>query len=214
MEKFFPAAKIIVTGNPVRHAISRSVISRSEGIDFFKLDPAKTTLLVIGGSLGARSINEAIDKDLDDLIKIGLQVIWQTGRPYASRAMERARDKKSVWVHEFITQMEYAYAAADIVVARAGAMTVAELCVAKKAVLFIPYPFAAENHQTENAQKLVSRNAAIMIKDNEAKQKLLPLVMALAHDAGRRRELETNIGALAKTNADEIIAGEILKVFK
>jgi UDP-N-acetylglucosamine--N-acetylmuramyl-(pentapeptide) pyrophosphoryl-undecaprenol N-acetylglucosamine transferase len=207
MEKFFPKEKIIVTGNPVRAGIAHSAISRAEGIRFFSLDEAKKTILVVGGSLGAKSINEAIDRHLGELLNAGLQVIWQTGKLYSPKAAVN----KSVWVNAFINQMEYAYAAADIVVARSGAMTVAELCVVKKPVFFVPYPFAAEDHQTVNAQQLVNKNAALMIKDDEALDKVVPMVIELAKNESRQAELKRNIGELAITNADKIIAGEILK---
>ena len=197
MEKFFPADKIMLTGNPVRTAISQSTITRSEGLKFFSLDETKKTVLVVGGSLGAKSINEAIDKGLDELLNAGLQIIWQTGKPYAAKAKERVKEKKSVWVNEFITQMEYAYAAADIVVSRSGAMTVAELCVAKKPVLFVPYPFAAEDHQTVNAMQLVNKNAALMVKDNEAMDKIVPMIIELAKDENKQNELKKNIGKYA-----------------
>ncbi|MEP6700097.1 MAG: undecaprenyldiphospho-muramoylpentapeptide beta-N-acetylglucosaminyltransferase [Bacteroidota bacterium] len=212
MEKFFPAAKILVTGNPVRLTIAEASVTRSEGVEFFSLDPGKKTVLVVGGSLGARSINEAIDSGLNDLLKAGLQVIWQTGKPYAVKAAERAVENKDVWVNDFITQMEYAYAAADIVVARSGAMTVAELCVAKKPVLFVPYPFAAEDHQLENAMQLVNRNAALMVRDSEAKQKLVFMTIELSMDESKQEELKKNISALGITDADNMIAEEILKV--
>lgn len=211
MEKFFPASKIIVTGNPVRKAIAVADISREKGIEFFGLDAAKKVVLVVGGSLGAKTINEAIDKGLDELTKAGLQLIWQTGKPYAARGSARAEDKKNVWVNEFITQMEYAYAAADIVVARAGAMTVAELCVVKKPVLFVPYPFAAEDHQTVNAKQLVEQDAALMIPDREAAEKLVRELIELSKDESRQMMMRNNIAKLAVTNADEVIAGEILK---
>ncbi len=212
MEKFFPKEKIMVTGNPVRNAISDVAITRSEGIKFFSLDEEKKTVLVVGGSLGAKSINEAIDKGLDDFLRRGLQLIWQTGKPYAAKAVERAVENQSVWVNEFITQMEYAYAAADIVIARSGAMTVAELCVAKKPVLFVPYPFAAEDHQTVNAMQLVNKNAALMVKDNEVMQKLVFMAIELSMDEGKQKELKKNIAPLGVTDADERIAVEILKV--
>ena len=140
-----------------------------------------------------------------------MQLIWQTGKPYAAKAKERAAGKNLVWVNEFIAQMEYAYASADIVVSRSGAMTVAELCVAKKPVLFVPFPFAAEDHQTVNAMQLVNKNAALMVKDNEAKDKLVPMIIDLAKDENRQNELKKNIAALAITDADQIIAEEILK---
>lgn len=211
MEKFFPPAKIMVTGNPVRAAIARANVDKAEALKFFSLDPAKRTVLVVGGSLGAKTINEAIDKGLDQLLGQGLQLIWQTGKPYADQAKQRAAGKKEVWANDFIIQMENAYAAADIVVARAGAMTVAELCVVKKPVLFVPYPFAAEDHQTVNAMALVNKNAALMVKDSEAKDKLVPMVNELAADTAKQEEMKKNIGLLAITNADEVVAREILK---
>jgi UDP-N-acetylglucosamine--N-acetylmuramyl-(pentapeptide) pyrophosphoryl-undecaprenol N-acetylglucosamine transferase len=211
MEIFFPAGKILVTGNPVRNSISSTGLTREQGQEFFSLDPAKKTVLVVGGSLGAKSINEAIDKGLDELLKAGLQVVWQTGKPYADKAKQRAEAKPGVWVNEFITQMEYAYAAADIVVARAGAMTVAELCVAGKPVLFVPYPFAAEDHQTVNAMALVKKNAALMVKDGEVMQKLVFMTIELSMDLGKQEEMKKNISRLAITEADETIAAEIMK---
>jgi UDP-N-acetylglucosamine--N-acetylmuramyl-(pentapeptide) pyrophosphoryl-undecaprenol N-acetylglucosamine transferase len=214
MEKFFPAEKILVTGNPVRTAIANATVSREEGLRAFSLAENKKTLLVVGGSLGAKSINEAISKDLDLLLDAGLQLIWQTGKPFAAKAKERAAGIKTVWVNDFITQMEYAYAAADIVVARAGAMTVAELCVVKKPVLFVPYPFAAEDHQTVNATQLVNQHAAIMIRDGEALEKLVPTAISLAKDENRQLELKKNIAAFAITNADKVVADEILRHIK
>lgn len=212
MEKFFPKEKIMVTGNPVRASIVQSTITRNEGLKFFSLDETKKTLLVVGGSLGAKSINEAIDKGLDDLLGAGLQIIWQTGKPYAAIAKERSGGKKSVWVNDFITQMEYAYAAADMVVARAGAMTVAELCVVKKPVLFVPYPYAAEDHQTVNALQLVNKQAALMVKDNDAMEQLVLKTIELSKDEKKQEELKDNIAALAITDADKIIAEEVFKV--
>ncbi|MBS1919450.1 MAG: undecaprenyldiphospho-muramoylpentapeptide beta-N-acetylglucosaminyltransferase [Bacteroidetes bacterium] len=212
MEKFFPKDKIVITGNPVRTAISGSVITRSEGVKFFSLDENKKIVLVFGGSLGARSINEVVDKNLDVLIDAGIQLIWQTGKPYAGKAKERVDGKNSVWVSDFITQMEYAYAAADIVVSRSGAMTVAELCVAKKPVLFVPYPFAAEDHQTVNAMQLVNKKAALIVKDNAVNEKLIPMIIDLAKDENKQNELKKNISALAITDADKKIAEEILKI--
>ena len=214
MEKFFPADKIMITGNPVRSVISQSTITRSEGLNFFSLDETKKTVFIVGGSLGAKSINEAIDKGLDELLDAGLQVIWQTGKPYAVKAKERANEKTSVWINEFITQMEYAYAAADIVVSRSGAMTVAELCVAKKTVLFVPYPFASEDHQTVNAMQLVNKNAALMVKDSEASEKVVPMIIELAKDEKRQNELKNNIGKSAITDADRRIAEEVLKLIR
>jgi UDP-N-acetylglucosamine--N-acetylmuramyl-(pentapeptide) pyrophosphoryl-undecaprenol N-acetylglucosamine transferase len=212
MEKFFPADRIMITGNPVRATISSSTVARSEGIKFFSLDESKKTVFVVGGSLGAKSINEAIDKHLDELLAEGLQLIWQTGKPYAAKAKERTKGKTGVWINEFITQMEYAYAAADIVVSRAGAMSIAELCVVSKPVLFVPYPFAAEDHQTVNAKNLVLKNAALMVKDDEAQDKVVQMIIELSKDINKQSELKKNIEQRAVKNADEIIAKEILKM--
>jgi UDP-N-acetylglucosamine--N-acetylmuramyl-(pentapeptide) pyrophosphoryl-undecaprenol N-acetylglucosamine transferase len=211
MEKFFPAGKIQITGNPVRSAIAQSVITKKEGISFFSLNENKKTVLIVGGSLGAKSINETIDEYLEKLLEAGLQVIWQTGKPYVEKAKERVKGRPGAWANEFITQMEYAYAAADIVVARAGAMTVAELSVVKKPVLFVPYPFAAEDHQTANAMQLVNKHAALMVKDKEAKEKLVPMIIGLAKDLNKQSELVNNIGKLGIADADIKIAGEIVK---
>lgn len=212
MEKFFPAGKILVTGNPVRASISKSTLSREEGIKFFGLNPAKKTVLSVGGSLGAKSINEALDKDLEMFAENDLQLIWQTGKPYAEKGKRAATHKTNMYVSDFINQMENAYAAADLVISRSGAMAIAELCVMKKAVVFVPFPFAAEDHQTVNAQNLVNKNAGIMIKDNDAFELLVPSIIALAKDEHKQEKLKNNIGKLAVSNADEIIAAEILKL--
>ena len=210
MEKFFPAGKIMITGNPVRENITGNKITRGEGIGFFHLDPAKKTVLSIGGSLGAKNINEALYKDLDQFEKNQLQLIWQTGKPYAGEANERAAGKIHIRVFDFITQMEYAYAAADLVISRSGAMAIAELSVMKKPVVFVPFPFAAEDHQTVNAQNLVNKNAGIMIKDNETLDRLVPAVIELSKDEQKQILLRENIGKLSKTEADIDIAREIL----
>lgn len=211
MGKFFPADRTQITGNPVRATIAASQVTQEEGLKFFSLQSGKKTLLVVGGSLGARSINEAVDASLDQLMAAGLQVIWQTGKPYAATATERVKNKAGVWASDFITKMEYAYAAADIIVARAGAMTVAEVCVAGKPVVFVPYPYAAEDHQTVNARQLVNQQAAIMIPDSEVKEQLLPVVTALAIDEEKQKEMSDHIRSLAVHNADEVIALEILQ---
>jgi UDP-N-acetylglucosamine--N-acetylmuramyl-(pentapeptide) pyrophosphoryl-undecaprenol N-acetylglucosamine transferase len=214
MEKFFPAANIMVTGNPVRSAISQSGVTREEGIRFFGLDPQKKTVLSVGGSLGAKSINEALDAQLEQFEANGLQLIWQTGKPYAAKAKERAAGKQYVWTNDFITQMEYAYAAGDVVISRSGAMAIAELCVVKKPVVFVPFPFAAEDHQTVNAQHLVDKSAGLMIKDSEAAVKLVPAIIALAKNENEQVELKNKIAALGVTNADELIAKKILELIQ
>ena len=210
MEKFFPAKKILVTGNPVRETIAKSTVTREDAIRFFNLDPYKKTIVAIGGSLGAKSINEALAANLDEFEKNNLQLVWQTGKPYVDMAKEKAVNKPNIWVNDFIIQMEYAYAAGDVVISRSGAMAIAELCVQKKAALFVPYPFAAEDHQTVNATNLVNKNAGILIKDSEAIEKLVPAIIALLNNEAKIESLKTNISKLAITDADDVIANNIL----
>lgn len=213
MEKFFPANKIVIAGNPIRPSIANvASISKEEALKFFGLHPGKKTLLVVGGSLGARSINEAIAKGLNEFIKNDLQIIWQTGKTDSNKWKEAAKNQSSVWVNDFITEMEKAYAAADIVISRAGAMAKAELCVVKKPVLFVPFPFAAEDHQTVNAMNLVEKHAALMIKDSEAIHKLVPKIIDLAKDEQKQNALKENIGKYAVNNADEVIAKQIIEI--
>jgi UDP-N-acetylglucosamine--N-acetylmuramyl-(pentapeptide) pyrophosphoryl-undecaprenol N-acetylglucosamine transferase len=212
MEKFFPGAKIIITGNPVRSSIVNSAATRSGAISFFGLDQNKKTVLVTGGSLGARGINEAIDLHIDAFEKNDIQLVWQTGKPYAERARQIAAGKANIWVNDFIAQMEMAYAAADAVVSRSGAMSIAELCVAKKPVVFVPYPFAAEDHQTVNAQNLADKQAGLLVKDSEAKEKLADTIIGLVKDEQRQQTLKENIAKLAVTDADKKIADEVLEL--
>ena len=214
MGKFFPAGKIIITGNPVRSGITGNVITREEGIKFFGLDPAKKTILSIGGSLGAKSINEALDKNLEAFEKNNLQLIWQTGKPYAASGAKRGAGKTNIWVNEFIMKMEYAYAAADLVISRSGAMAIAELSVMQKPVVFVPFPFAAEDHQEVNAQNLVNKNAGLMIRDNEAFDKLVPAIIDLSYNEELQATLKNNIAKMAVTNAGGVIAVEILNAIK
>lgn len=210
MEKFFPAAKILITGNPVRKSIAGSTVTRSQALQFFNLDSNKITVLVVGGSLGAKSINEALANKLDAFEKHNLQLIWQTGKTTATFYKDKVQKHKNIWIADFITQMEMAYASADIVISRSGAMAVTELSVAKKPVIFVPFPFAAEDHQTVNAQTLVIKKAALMIKDNEANEKLVGMILSLAENKNLQNELSENIGKLATKNADEVIAREVL----
>ena len=210
MEQFFPAQKIVITGNPVRKTIANANISKSEARAFFNLSEDKETVLVVGGSLGAQSINEAVNKGFEKILGANLQLIWQTGKTYITKAKERAKGAEGVWVSEFITNMEYAYAAADIVISRAGAMAIAELCVVKKPVLFVPYPFAAEDHQTVNATNLVKRGAALKVKDSEAADKAITSIIYLSKNKEQQQELIHNIEKLAVANADKAIATEIL----
>jgi UDP-N-acetylglucosamine--N-acetylmuramyl-(pentapeptide) pyrophosphoryl-undecaprenol N-acetylglucosamine transferase len=211
MRQFFPPEKIVITGNPVRRSILSANILKSDALRAFGLDDNKKTILAVGGSLGARSINEAIATHIEEFERNNLQLIWQTGKTTASEYIAIGKGRNNIWVSDFITEMEKAYAAADIVISRAGAMAVAELCVAKKPVVFVPFPYAAEDHQTVNAQHLVTKQAALLVKDSEAKDKLIATVMALAINEQLQTELKINIASLGVTNADEVIAKEILR---
>lgn len=214
MEKFFPKEKIQITGNPVRKSIAHSTVTRSQALRFFSLDENKVTVLAVGGSLGARSINEALSNSLDAFKFHNLQLIWQTGKATGAEYKGKGEKYLNVWVNEFITQIEMAYIAADVVISRSGAMAVTELCVAKKPVIFVPFPFAAEDHQTANAQTLVNKKAALMIKDNEANEKLAAMAISLAENKSLQQELSQNIAKLAVSNADEVIAKEVLSMIR
>jgi len=211
MEKFFPADKIVVTGNPVRKTIAKSTVTREEALHFFGLQENKKTILAVGGSLGAKSINEVMAQHVLDIHQLGLQLIWQTGKATASAYIERGKALECVWVSEFITDMDKAYAAADVVISRSGAMSVAELCVTGKPVIFVPYPFAAEDHQTVNAKRLVDKDAAAMVKDSDAPGKLFGAITDLVFNEAKQEKFKKNISALALRDADVRIAEEILR---
>jgi UDP-N-acetylglucosamine--N-acetylmuramyl-(pentapeptide) pyrophosphoryl-undecaprenol N-acetylglucosamine transferase len=211
MEKFFPAEKIMISGNPVRKAIAQSTVSKAEAIDFFGLDETKKTILAVGGSLGARSINEVMLANLTQFEQLNIQLIWQTGKTTADVYIARGKTKKNVWVGDFIYDMDKAYAAADVVISRAGAMAVTELCVARKPVVFVPFPYAAEDHQTVNAKHLVDKNAALMVKDREVDAQLFSTVTQLVLDDAKQESLKANMATLCITNADEVIAREVFE---
>ena len=210
MEKFFPAERIIVTGNPVRQKILQDV-PRNVGVLYFNLDPAKTTILSIGGSLGAKNINEAIAENLEQFERNNLQLVWQTGTDFYPKAKARSKGKDNIIVTEFITEMEFGYASGDIVISRSGAMAIAELSVLGKPVIFVPYPFASEDHQTANARKLVNANAAHMISDKEAHSILVSEAISLANNENEKKRLSDNIKAFGIRDADEVIAKRILE---
>ncbi|MEO8415146.1 MAG: undecaprenyldiphospho-muramoylpentapeptide beta-N-acetylglucosaminyltransferase [Ginsengibacter sp.] len=210
MERYFPKNKIIITGNPVRN-IFLEKIPRQEALTFFGLKAEPKTVFVMGGSLGAKSINETIDKNIRVFKKNRLQLIWQTGKLYAAQAAKAEEEQNNIWTNAFITRMDYAYAAADVVVSRAGAMTIAELSAVGKAAIFVPYPFAAEDHQAVNAMALVSKRAALMVRDADVPQKLMDTLLGLVANEKEILELETNILKNGNANADETIAKEILK---
>ena len=211
MENFFPASKIRLFGNPVRKEIVNKTISRKAAIQQFGLSEQKTTVLAIGGSLGARSINEALAAQLDAFATNNLQLIWQTGKATAVEYMKIAVGRNNIWAGDFIMNMNVAYAAADIIISRAGSGALAELCIAGKPSILVPYPFAAEDHQTANALQLVNKKAALLVKDNEVTEKLVATVLNLSKDASIQQLLAANISAMAIPDADERIATEILK---
>lgn len=211
MSNFFPEDKIVITGNPVRDTIKQAVVLPSEARTRFGLEPDSFTLFVMGGSLGAKSINESIAAGLDRLLKSGIQLVWQTGKLYAEKAKEVVEGRKGVWTGPFITQMEDAYAAANLIVSRAGAMSVAELCIVGKPALFVPFPFAAEDHQTANAKALADKNAALLISDKEVGKRLVDTVLELASNQEMQETLSNNIHKHAVLNADSSIAKLILE---
>lgn len=213
MERFFPADKLILTGNPVRKSISHVSISRAEGQAWLGMDPEKKTLLIVGGSLGAKTINETIDAELDEILKEDVQIIWQTGKPYYEHALKRIEGNSDrVKVFDFIGAMAQAYAATDVVLSRAGALAIAELCIVAKPVIFVPFPFAAEDHQTSNAMALVSHNAAMMVRNADAKLELIKKLKDLLHDEAMQELMRTNLQKLAITDADDRIALKVAAI--
>ncbi|HWY12895.1 MAG TPA: undecaprenyldiphospho-muramoylpentapeptide beta-N-acetylglucosaminyltransferase [Bacteroidia bacterium] len=214
MEQFFPKEKIILTGNPVRQDIKDVDQKRAEGQKFFDLDPNKKTLLVVGGSLGAKGINEAMGSGLQALAGNNIQLIWQTGKPYFETAKQQTSSftDKSIKAVDFISRMDLAYAVADCVISRAGAGAVSELCIVKKPIILVPLATAAEDHQTKNAMSLVNKQAAILVKDSEAKSKLINEAVILMNDSNKQEQLKKNISPLALFNSANVIAKEVLKL--
>lgn len=214
MEKFFDQKKIKFLGNPVRRDIINSGDKRTEGLAHFGLDKKLKTLFVMGGSLGARSINESILAGLRKFSDAGYQVLWQTGKAYIETAREAVVQVGSdrIKAFDFIYEMDLAYAVADVVVSRAGALSVSELCLAAKPCILVPYPAAAENHQTKNAQNLTRQNAALLIADNQAASELVEAAMQLLEDEPKQTELTQNIAKLARPDAATEIAREVLRL--
>lgn len=212
MDSFFPAEKIVFTGNPVRNKMLLSDISRADAKKHFGLDENKATILVIGGSLGAFSINNAIASGLDKLSESGIQLIWQTGKGFFEEAKKIVAGRKGVFVSDFIYEMDKAYAAADIVISRAGALAVSELALLGKAAILVPFPHAAEDHQTKNAESLVQKNAALLVADNTINQDLLPVAIGLIKNREKVKQLETAILTFAKPDAAKDIVKEVLKL--
>ena len=214
MEKFFPADKIVITGNPVRQDLEEALSKKEEALAFFGLSPEKKTILVVGGSLGARTINRSIQGDLDKFFASDVQVIWQTGRYYYSDASKHLKAYRGmpVWCSDFITRMDYAYSAADLVISRAGASSISELCLLGKPVVLVPSPNVAEDHQTKNALALVHKDAAVMIADKDAEKDLVPTALKIVHDDERLRTLSRNIETLAQRHSADRIVDEIVKI--
>ncbi len=211
MEKFFPAEKIVVTGNPIRQEIASAVVMHEEAREFFGMREGKPTVLVIGGSLGARSINNAIATGINKIIQSGIQLIWQTGKGNLEIVSEDVRKRKELCVSEFITKMHYAYKAADLVVSRAGAIAIAEICATGKASILVPYPHAAENHQTVNASVLVKNGAAVMVADKEADEKLVDQILLLAGDKEKINAFGKAAHQLYVQDADKVIANKMIE---
>ena len=217
MERFFPADKIIKTGNPVRQALLESKITRDEALAKFGLVPGKKTILLVGGSLGARTVNESVLSHLDLVRDSGVQFIWQTGKYYNASIMERlAAEPKmdNLVVTDFISDMAAAYKAADLVISRAGASSISEFCLIGKPVVLVPSPNVAEDHQTKNAMALVNRDAALIVKDVEAPESLLPLAVKTVNDEARLKSLSENILQLALPDSAAIIAKEVIRMAK
>ena len=212
MERFFPKEKIILTGNPVRQALLDTTISRETAVKSMGLDPQKKTVLLVGGSLGARTINESMLQHLDLIRQTDVQFIWQTGKYYSAEIAERLKGQElpNLKVTDFITDMGAAYKAADLVISRAGASSISEFCLIGKPVILVPSPNVAEDHQTKNALALSNKGAAIYVKDAEAPATLLPLALETVNDDKRLSALSENVLKLALPDSAAIIADEVI----
>lgn len=221
MERFFPAERILNTGNPIRKDIGKATPQqKDEGYRYYNLSPQKKTIFVVGGSLGCRTLNECMKKAIEGkklfAPESDVQVIWQHGKIYKEEidAFMKGKEQENIFFSDFIQRMDLAYAVADVVVSRAGAGTISELCVAEKCTVFVPSPVVAEDHQTHNAMALVNKNAAMIIKDAAAKEELIPCLENLLAQPQKIKELEENIAKLAKKDAAATIAQECLKLAK
>jgi UDP-N-acetylglucosamine--N-acetylmuramyl-(pentapeptide) pyrophosphoryl-undecaprenol N-acetylglucosamine transferase len=212
LDRFFPNDKMILTGNPVRQDLISIDSKRAEAIKYFNLDPAKKTLLILGGSLGARRVNQLIEKELDFFASQNVQIIWQCGKFYLDEY--KKFDSNNVQVLAFIDRMDLVYAAADFVISRAGASSVSELSIVGKPVLFIPSPNVAEDHQTKNAKSIVDKKGALMIKESELDENFRFVFSDLVANENLQKQLSENIKKLAKVNATNDIVDEIVKLIK
>jgi UDP-N-acetylglucosamine--N-acetylmuramyl-(pentapeptide) pyrophosphoryl-undecaprenol N-acetylglucosamine transferase len=215
MERFFPADKIVMTGNPVRQNLLETTATREEALATFSFSPEKKTLLIVGGSLGARTMNESVLSHLEEIKNSDLQVIWQTGKYYSKQIQEslaKTGKPDNLFVTDFISDMGIAYKAADLVISRAGAGSISEFCLLGKPVILVPSPNVAEDHQTKNALALVDKGAALYVKDVEAKEKLMALAMQTVQKADALQLLSTNIRKMAFENSADTIAEEVYKL--
>jgi len=215
MERFFDKDKIILTGNPVRQGLLNHTISREEAIRSFHLDPDKKTILIVGGSLGARTINNCVMQGLEKIKDSGVQFIWQTGKIYIDEAratVAQAGELPMLYTTDFISDMATAYSAADLVISRAGAGSISEFCLLAKPVILVPSPNVAEDHQTKNALALVNKEAALYVKDAEAGEKLLDTAIVTVQQPGKLKNLSTNIAKLALKDSATVIATEVCKL--
>lgn len=214
MDNYFSKEKIVLTGNPVRNDIIEVDKKRNQALKFFGLDANKKTLFSFGGSLGARTLNESIIKDLQNLIDADVQVIWQIGSFYIEEFKERLKgfDIKNIKYFEFLKEMDLAYAAADVIISRAGALSISEICLTGKPAIFVPSPNVSEDHQTKNAMALVNENAALLVKDKEAKENLVSEALKLLFAEDQQRALSANIKPLGKPNAADSIVKEIISL--
>lgn len=210
MEKYFPSSKMVLTGNPVRQDLLEIDAKRDQALRFFELEPGRMTLLVLGGSLGARSINQLIDDHLSFFREREVQILWQCGKLYQETYAGKSNSR--VRVLPFVKRMDLAYAAADIILSRAGALSVSELCIVGKPVIFIPSPNVAEDHQTKNARSVASRNAAIVLPESESKETFSGMFEGLIGDKDKMEQLSKNIKQLARPNATRQIVDEIVKL--
>ena len=216
LEKYFPAEKIVITGNPVRKDLLDMDNKKEKAFRHFGLEAGRPVLLIIGGSQGARGINMAIKENTEKISRLGIQVLWQSGKYFYDEALKAVRGKyeRNIKVLEFINEMDLAYAAADILISRAGAIAISELCIVGKACIFVPLPTAAEDHQSMNAMALVDKKAALLVKNNEASSLLIKELSALIHNRELQKSLGDNIQKLARPEATKKITEEALKLIK
>ena len=213
LERFFPKHKMVLTGNPVRQDLMDVTNKKEEAIKHFKLDANKKTLLILGGSLGARRINQLVEKEIDFLVGLGFQIIWQCGKVYVDDYL-KYNEKENVQVTAFIDRMDFVYAAADVVISRSGASSVSELCIVGKPTIFIPSPNVAEDHQTKNAKAIVEKGGAILLKESELETQFQSVFETLVNDKSKLESLTENIKKLALPNATKDIVEEIKKLIK